>query len=260
MRLSEGHPEVIQSVQRIFELLEHIGSKPTGVRLSDLAEKADLRRSTAHNLLATVVALGYVTQTSSGGRYVLTDKFSELARGCFDGDDVLREELHPHLRAVASKVGETCYLGVPCGLHYVCIDVVEAQAPLRLSLVIGSRAPLLGTAIGHILLATRPDTARWVEEHDGDAWREHRDTIQRTRRDGYALDLDQACTDISCVALPIHRNGAVRAAIGVAGPTSRLPEERLIHLAHEVQRILPSAYFAALPQALMGSRTVSASQ
>ncbi len=144
---------MIQSVQRAFQLLEVIAAAPQGARLSDIADAAGLNRSTAHNLLATLQDLGYVEQPSRGGVYTLTDGLTELARGSSVTDDLLREQFHPALKRITEQTGETCYLAVPASGDYLCLDSVEARAPLRLTIPVGGREPLLGTAIGHALLA-----------------------------------------------------------------------------------------------------------
>ena len=230
---------MIQSVQRAFELMEAIGAFPQGARLGDVADAAGLNRSTAHNLLATLQQLGYVGQASRGGVYTLTDRLSELARGAAVSDDDLRDRLHPSLESLAKATGETCYLAVPAGDQYVCLDAVESQTPLRLTVPIGGRDPLLGTAIGHTLLAARPDLAQRLAEREPQAWNDTAAARKQAQRDGYALDLAGFHADISCVAIPVSDRGIVRAAIGVAGPTSRLPASRLREIAQLALSNLP---------------------
>ena len=52
----------VQSVERIFQLIEHLAAHPTGVSLQRLAEETGLAKSTVHRLLASLVGLGYVVQ------------------------------------------------------------------------------------------------------------------------------------------------------------------------------------------------------
>ena len=53
----------VQSVERIFQLIEHLASHPTGVSLQRLAEETGLAKSTTvHRLLASLVSLGYAAQ------------------------------------------------------------------------------------------------------------------------------------------------------------------------------------------------------
>ena len=44
----------VQSVERIFQLIEHLAAHPTGVSLQRLAEETGLAKSTVHRLLASL--------------------------------------------------------------------------------------------------------------------------------------------------------------------------------------------------------------
>ncbi|CDR13898.1 IclR family transcriptional regulator [Streptomyces iranensis] len=226
---------MIQSVQRAFQLLEAIAAAPRGARLSDIADAAHLNRSTTHNLLATLQELGYVAQPTRGGVYTLTDRLTDLARGASVADDLLRERLHPALEKITQDTGETCYLAVPAGAQYLCLDAVEAPAPLRLTIPIGGREPLLSTAIGHALLSGRPDLRNRLADDDPAAWKRAADGLEQARADGYALDLAGYHPDISCAAVPLWEDDRARAAIAVAGPTTRLPEARLRRIATHIR-------------------------
>ena len=52
----------VQSVERIFQLIEQLAAHPTGVSLQKLAGETGLAKSTVHRLLASLVGLGYVAQ------------------------------------------------------------------------------------------------------------------------------------------------------------------------------------------------------
>ena len=48
----------VQSVERIFALIELLAAHPTGASLQRLAQGTDLAKSTVHRLLASLVGLG----------------------------------------------------------------------------------------------------------------------------------------------------------------------------------------------------------
>ncbi|MFB4196780.1 IclR family transcriptional regulator [Streptomyces carpaticus] len=231
----------VRSVVRAFVLLEELARHREGVRLSDLSERCDLSRSTTHNLLATLEHLGYVTQWASAGRYVLTDQAAELGRGAQDSDSELRQRMHPLVARLVSDVGETCYLAVASWRDAVYLDALESPHPLKVGAVTGDRCRLLGTAIGHALLAHRPATARRIQASEPDEWRRWEQAIADARRDGFALDIEQYEPGLSCVAVPVPGYGVARAALCLAGPAGRLPEHRLRELADDMKRRLSSA-------------------
>ena len=71
----------VQSVERIFALIELLAAHPAGASLQTLAQGTDLAKSTVHRLLASLVGLGYVSQEETSGRYRLTLKMFELSSG-----------------------------------------------------------------------------------------------------------------------------------------------------------------------------------
>ncbi|MDA3646315.1 IclR family transcriptional regulator [Saccharopolyspora indica] len=224
-------PRRVQSVTRAFAILEAVAQHRDGARLSEIAQVVGLSRSTTHNLLATLESLGYLDQPSRGGRYVLTEQLTELARGGDTGDDALRGLLHPTLERLAEESRETCYLAVPTLHDFRYLDAVESSQPLKLGVSPGTREPLLGTAIGHILLGFRPGTAERVAARYPQEWDRHKEAVAVAREQGYALDVEVYRPDLCCVAVPVSQGGRVRAAVGIAGPAGRLPEARLHELA-----------------------------
>ena len=71
----------VQSVERIFALIEQLAAHPKGASLQRLAQETELAKSTVHRLLASLVGLGYVVQDETNGKYRLTLKmFEQIGR------------------------------------------------------------------------------------------------------------------------------------------------------------------------------------
>jgi len=233
MELPES-PRVIQSVQRAFDLLERVAARPDGARLSELADGAGLNRSTAHNLLASLEALGYIDQRGKGSPYRLTGKLRRLLGPRAGAEQRLRVRMRPLLEEISQSTGETSYLAFAAGDQYLCADAVQSARPLHLTVSPGEREPLLGTAIGHALLAGEPELAESLRGRHHEEYEKRRARIEAAGQDGFALDEDAYHAGVSCVAVAIGN----AAAIGVAGPTSRLPRDRLVEIAQWVRESL----------------------
>ncbi|GAF46547.1 putative IclR family transcriptional regulator [Rhodococcus wratislaviensis NBRC 100605] len=231
MEQGEGSGRVIQSVQRAFELLEAVAASGDGARLSELADAVGLNRSTAHNLLASLEALGYVEQAGKGTPYRLTSRLARLVRPAVEAEQALRLRMRPVLERVTRQTGETSYLAFVSGEDYLCVEAVQSAEPLRLTVNPGEREPLLGTAIGHALIAADPDLAVRLSTAKVANWSDNETRIADARRNGYALDLEHFHPGVACVAVSLGSS----AAIGVAGPSSRLPEPRLAGIAKTVR-------------------------
>lgn len=231
-RTSSGR--VVQSVQRAFDLLERIAAQPDGARLSELADGVGLNRSTAHNLLASLEQLGYITQDKKGATYRLTGKLNRLLRLDAEAEQALRARIRPVLTTLSAASGESAFLALVTGTDYLCVDAVQSDKPLHLAVRPGERRPLLGEALGHALLAADADLAGSVRADDPARWERHAQEIADAERRGFALDLDSQGAGISCVAVAV----TPRAAVAVAGPTSRLPKARLVTIGEKIRREL----------------------
>jgi IclR family acetate operon transcriptional repressor len=234
MESESSSGRVIQSVQRAFDLLERIAMQPEGARLSDLADGAGLNRSTAHNLLASLEKLGYITQDRKGAAYQLTDKLNRLVRLDADAERALRARVRPALEAISAASGESTFLALVSGNEYLCVDAVQSDNPLHLAVMPGERKHLIGEALGHALLAVDANLAAAMRVEAPARWERHASEIADAQSRGFALDLDSQQAGISCVAVAI----TPRAALAVAGPTSRLPLKRLTTIAHQIRREL----------------------
>ena len=101
----------MQSVARSLEILESLaGERELG--LAEIAARTGLRPSTAHRLLATLVARGYAVQSRPSGRYMLGYKLTQLADVVGQRTARLRAVARPVLELVQAATGESANLSV----------------------------------------------------------------------------------------------------------------------------------------------------
>src|SRR3954454_9910631 len=182
MESHETSNRVVQSVGRAFDLLERIAKQPEGARLSELADGAGLNRSTAHNLLASLETLGYITQDRRGAAYRLTGKLNRLQRLDAEAEHALRGRIRPVLSTLSRASGESTFLALVTGTDYLCVDAVQSDKPLHLAVRPGERKPLIGEALGHALLAADADLAGAVRAAHPDRWKKHAREIADAQR------------------------------------------------------------------------------
>ena len=143
----------VQSVERIFQLIESLAAHPAGAGLQRLAQDTDLAKSTVHRLLASLVSLGYAAQDENG-RYRLTLKMFELSSGIVNSMDIM-DVAKVHLERLAQRTGEAVHLVIRDGQDIVYIYKTES-GPMRMSSRVGLRSPLYCTGVGKAILATLP--------------------------------------------------------------------------------------------------------
>ena len=234
----------VRSLERALDLLEALDRlrAPTGVRA--LEEATRIPKATAQRLLDVLERRGYTQKDR--GRYSLAVGVVRLARGFLAGDSLAAAAL-PVLQQLTALSGETCGLYIRQGFDRILVQRVESPHPLRHHTPIGERLPLHIGASGHVLCAGMPEEQlqRFVEELGAIRLasgrllgkKEFLARIRQARLQGYAMGIDERFAGIGSVAAPVF--GAEReviAAINVAGPSVRLPAEKLKQLAPEVCR------------------------
>ena len=193
-----------------------------------------MHKSSAYRLLATLEAHGFVERGPAGRGYRLGWKPAELA-GRLRSE--LRELAAPVMEELAAKSGEIVHLSVLDGAEIVYLDKRGRSQPLTVSTTIGGRSPAHASAMGKVLLAGLPQAearrllgARRLKRFTPTTITEPRRLaleLEAVRRQGYALDNEEAFPGIRCVAAPLRdREGTVRAAISVTAPTQRIAGRR----------------------------------
>lgn len=231
-------PKVLQSIERGMAILEIIAQEGGAVHLRDIAEKAQLGKTTAHNILKTMETLGYLRRHVGDTRYHLGGRILNLARIAGD-DGLLQERLRPALESIARKTGESLYLAVPSGDEILYLDAIASPEARSMDSPVGARDKLEGSAIGSVFLALMPGLGRRVRATRADAFVPDTITaIEEVAGRGFGLDIEAREPGVNCVAVPWREKGEVRACIGLSGPALRLPSDRLADLAWLMMREL----------------------
>ncbi|TWT25499.1 IclR family transcriptional regulator [Corynebacterium canis] len=240
------------AVDKAFSLLRSFSDHDTaGVGVSELARRAEMSKSTAHRLLATLVANGAVER--SGEVYRLGPLCFELTsdRGTRTSD-ILSEILTPFLAVLFERTRQTVHLAALQGNEVVYINKLFSARRIASPSRIGGRAPAYCTGVGKAMLAWDPVRAesaissglhRWTPYTITDP-EEIREELATIRKDGIAHDRQEIALGLSCIAAPIFgRNNEPIAAMSVSGASSQFkPEEHILAL----KRICAAAGRAAL--------------
>lgn len=151
-----------QSVSRAVALLEALSRSGAPMRLSRLAEATGLQKSTAHRLLRSWIALGYVEQEPETSHYRASLRTWELGSAVVMHHPVKRAA-SGFLQALHKDTGETVSLLVADGDDVVYLDKLFSPRSARFSTRPGSRVPAPLTAGGKAILATDPDAPARLE-------------------------------------------------------------------------------------------------
>jgi DNA-binding IclR family transcriptional regulator len=241
MRDSDGLSSVGHALQVLVLLRDR-----QAVRVHEVSEALGLARSTAHRLLTTLQAHGFVVQEGSRGAYRVGPALVDVGLAALQGLDV-RRAAHPVLVALSRQLRETVSLIVLEEERIRFLDSIESTEDVRVASRMGVSLPAHTTAGGKALLAalrieelrriyprerlrsqtTRSITSRGALERELD--------VVRAR--GYATNFEESTPEISAVGVLIpNRNGIPPAAIAVSAPASRLPDERVPAIVEAARR------------------------
>ena len=232
-------------IERALSLLESLTRDARGMQMQALADELDIPKSATHRMLAELMRLGYVRQDALTSRYRLSTKLVALGFRYLatSGADVVQ----PILDGLAETSGELVRLGVIEGERQTWIAKSQgARSGLRYDPDMGREAPLFYTASGHAWLASMTDAEALalVERQVNDeplevgpnAPRSNIELLERlrlTRENGYAWVQESSALGTSAIAAVVRHplDGRVVGVLSVAGPSARLPEQRLHELA-----------------------------
>ncbi len=231
----------VQSVQRVFELLELITDAGGQVTLSELSVSTDLPLPTIHRLLRTLVTLGYARQLPNR-RYALGAKLIKLGEGA---NKQLGALARPQLKSLVDHLGETSNMAVLDSDMVIYIAQAPSLHSMRMFTEVGRRANLHDTGVGKAILAQLPDDrVRGIVARAGMPTPTERSIgnvedllteLARIRERGYSIDDGEQDIGVRCYAVAVP-NVPTPTAISVSGPISRVDEafaERAIPLLHE---------------------------
>lgn len=230
---------MVNALRRGLEVLETIAEAGGRLPLKPIAERLGLHLSTAHHLVKTLEALGYVEQSQSKA-YRLRRRVFQLAAAAWN-DDELVQVAAPVISDLGLKTGETAQFAVFDRRLAVVVAKFDATGPWRLYDRVGAERPAYCTAIGKAQLAFQkaPILRDYLQATELKPFTGNTITsatrlkgeLRRVEKQGFALDDEEFSMGIRCLAVPVFNfTGTVVAALGLFGATWRLTPERIADL------------------------------
>jgi IclR family transcriptional regulator, acetate operon repressor len=228
----------VQSLDRALEILKLLGTEPE-MRVTDLARRLEVHKSTAFRLLSTLQEHGLVEQNPSTEKYRLGYGLVRLAGSVVAELDLARVS-RPVLEQLAMQTAETVNLAILQGNQVVNIDQIAAPNLVVTVNWVGKQTPLHCTSNGKVLLAYLADVERApllrepLQRFTPRTITDVKTLEKQLRRvvdEGYAFTLEELELGLNAVAAPVRAtDGRVRAAVSVSGPSYRVTSQRLQEL------------------------------
>jgi len=225
----------VPAVQRAFAILEMLTGERAELRAPEIVDELRLPRTTVHELVNTLVSLGYLeTSPIRPGVYRLGQKLVGLGMTYVDRLD-LAVEGRKVAEQIVRECSETVHVAALDGRDAVYLVKVDSTRAVRMVSAQGRRLPAHCTAVGKMLLAQLPDAEVDALYRDADLesltpnsitdMGQLRATLDEVRRAGVAFDREESTLEVSCVSAPVYdHNANVVAAMSVSIPVTRWDE------------------------------------
>jgi IclR family KDG regulon transcriptional repressor len=227
-------PERLSSVASAIRLLKAFSEHEVDIGISDLARRLGIAKSTVHRLASTLVSEGLLEQDRNTGKYrlgVALFRLGVLVRRRMD----VSNEARPFIYDLRAKINESVHLAIRDGTEIMYVYNLESTHAIRMRSDLGVRKPVYCTAEGQAILAFQPQEAidevitaglKPLTPNTITSAEKFQKALALVRQRGCAIEDEESELGMVCVAAPIRDDsGVVAAAIGIAGPVTRLSKK-----------------------------------
>ncbi|MEQ9487750.1 MAG: IclR family transcriptional regulator [Alphaproteobacteria bacterium] len=225
-------PGTVAALERGLILLNALAGE-RHASLTDLSRITGVPASTAHRLLMTFQAFGYVDFNQSTNQWRIGVEAFRTGNA-FTWQLNIVEAARDVMHGLVDSTGETANLAVPDGSEVVFVSQVETSNPIRAYFNPGTKSPMHVSGIGKAILSTfdqsrierllmqpgLPEfTANTLTNLDSLL-----SDLQETRSRGWSFDNEERNLGMRCIAAPIFNEyGEAVAGLSLSGPVARLP-------------------------------------
>lgn len=232
----KGNP--VQSIDRVFDIIEALSEHPRGFLLTELAASVGLPKSTVYRLLGSLVGKGYAVKEPDSGRYRLTMRLFEIGSRAAGVRSVLTVA-RPYLEQLAEAAGEVVHLVKRDGIGVTYIYKLDtSSASVRMTSAVGLCNPMYCTGVGKAIMARLPEAearAIWdatdIQRYTDQtitSYTRMEEELRCVQENGYALDNEEHELGVRCIAAAIpDYSGKPVYAVSISAPSTRMTEQRV---------------------------------
>lgn len=216
----------ILSVAKAMQLLQLLSVSGRPLSLKEIAEQAELPKSTAFGLLTTMREYDVISQ-GTDGKYGLGLRLFEY--GCQIGRSWdISAAAKPYMEHLAADTGASVMLSICEGGSVITLDQVEARDKLRIVSDAGARLPIYCTSQGKVFLAHMPrvQAEKLLRRQSMTQFTPHTITdvsallqeVDACRTNGFAIENGEYKIGLRSISAPVYTvDRTVRYTVGVIG-------------------------------------------
>ncbi|MCX8021182.1 MAG: IclR family transcriptional regulator [Syntrophorhabdaceae bacterium] len=223
-------------IKKAIDIIVLIGKENRPLGVSEISKTLGYSKSTTFGILKALSDIGFLTKDQGTKRYAIGKNLLRLSKIIYKNQDILFV-IRPYLEELASQVDETVFFGVHEGDSAKILLVIEARKSLKISSPVGIKLPITAGAAGKVLLsALKNDEIRKILEKKGlPKYTENSivdvdrfiEEIEKTRRLGYGLDLEEYLKGVRAVAGPVYQDERMVGAIWIVGFSNTMTDDKL---------------------------------
>ncbi len=250
----------LNSLQKGLDILCSFDSQTISLSAQAISERLNLPLSTTYKYIEALLEKGFLLRNPETRNY-------ELGLMLFKLGNIISSRMKlvdialPHMQTLSSTSGETVLLTVSAGNEVVCVERVETDRRIKLSLERGATLPLHAGASSKTLLAYQDESfidsllkqdvllVRFTDRTITDPVM-LKEELKKIAKQGFAFSDQEVDPGARAIGSPIrdHREEVV-AGLSIAGPAERMSDAHLPHLidlvrsaAEQVSRALGYRY------------------
>lgn len=236
-----------RSLVRGIAVLEIVAAARQPLTLAEVATHAGLPRSTTHQLLRTLAALGHVRQDAATRAWAPTERLHHLLERDWDPERI-GEMAQPWLEELSRLTGTGSSVAVWTQGKVLIVAKRESDGPVRVAQDVGALRPLHCTAVGKAIAAWLPPavleqalrgvrlerhTAKTLTTREALAAE-----LRRVRAAGHAIDDEEMYEGLRCVAMPVFGARAqVLASMCAVGPRQQITRDKIARIRPVLARL-----------------------
>jgi len=219
--------KINRTTHRSVEICKLISKHPDGMTLEEICESMKLPKTSAYDIVVTLVNTGMLETTKNTKIYYHIGLTAFRIGMNYTNHRDFAEMFEPVLRPFSKELGKTVFYGIRDKNHIVYISKYEPENPIITTATVGSRNPMYCTSLGKAILAYTDDEER-KKVYEATNFVKNTDytitdtqtlnnNLVYTRERGYALDEREIEDHMECVGAPVFdQNGMVIGAISAS--------------------------------------------
>jgi IclR family KDG regulon transcriptional repressor len=227
----------IFSLHKALDILCCFDFNQEALSAQEISERLNIPLSTTYRYLAILLERGFLARTPDTKKY-------ELGLMLFQLGNIVSSKIKfvdivmPHMISLSYLTGETVFLSVLNRSKAVCIEKIETNKLIKMSIERGASFPLYAASSGKLLLAHQDGYfidsiiqkvlfTKFTDYTITDPILLKKE-LKDIREQGFAISDQEAELGAKSISAPIiDHKGKVIAALSIAGPSERIKSENI---------------------------------